>query len=46
VRTPDSPFTQYAQYGIQLDIGNVCEPPKAEVVNNLLASWQRSQSGR
>jgi hypothetical protein len=46
VRTPDSPFTQFQQYGVQLDIGNVCEPPKAEVVNNLLASWQRSQSSR
>src|SRR5215813_9557085 len=46
VRTPDSPFSQYAQYGVQLDLGNVCEPPKAEVVSNLLASWQRTQSNR
>jgi len=46
VRTPESPFTQFQRYGVQLDIGNVCEPPKAEVVNNLLASWQRSQSSR
>jgi ABC-type sulfate transport system substrate-binding protein len=46
VRTPDSPFATFQQYGVQLDIGNVCEPPKAEVVNNLLASWQRSQSNR
>ncbi|HVH88922.1 MAG TPA: extracellular solute-binding protein [Terriglobales bacterium] len=46
VRTPDSPFTQFSQYGVQLDIGSVCEPPKAEVVSNLLASWQRSQSNR
>jgi len=43
VRGPDSPFTMYAQYGIQIDVGTICEPPKAEVVNNLLASWQRSQ---
>jgi hypothetical protein len=46
VRTPDSPFAQFSQYGVQLDIGSVCEPPKAEVVSNLLASWQRSQSNR
>ena len=46
VRGPDSPFTTYAQYGIQLDVGTICEPPKAEVVNNLLASWQRSQGTR
>jgi len=46
VRGPDSPFTLYAQYGIQIDVGTICEPPKAEVVNNLLASWQRSQGNR
>src|SRR5215475_2257642 len=46
VRTPDSPFTQYANYGIQIDVGSICEPPKMEVVNNLLASWQRSQGNR
>jgi hypothetical protein len=46
VRTPDSPFSQFAQYGVQLDLGNVCEPPKSEVVSNLLVSWQRSQSNR
>jgi hypothetical protein len=46
IRTPDSPFTQYANYGIQIDVGSICEPPKMEVVNNLLASWQRSQGNR
>jgi ABC-type Fe3+ transport system substrate-binding protein len=46
VRTADSPFTQYANYGVQIDVGTICEPPKAEVVNNLLASWQRSHANR
>jgi ABC-type Fe3+ transport system substrate-binding protein len=41
VRTPDSPFTLYARQGLQVDLGTVCEPPRAEVVANLLQSWQR-----
>jgi len=46
VKFPESPFVQYAQYGVQVDLGKICEPPRAEVVNNLLQSWQRSQAGR
>lgn len=38
-----SPFTQYQRYGLRNDIGQVCEPPKGEVITNLLASWQRSR---
>jgi ABC-type Fe3+ transport system substrate-binding protein len=40
---PQSPFVTYQQFGLRNDIGNVCEYPKAEVVNNLLAAWQRSR---
>ncbi|HTZ33604.1 MAG TPA: substrate-binding domain-containing protein [Methylomirabilota bacterium] len=46
VKFPDSPFVKYADYGIKVDLAKICEPPKAEVVNNLLQSWQRSQAGR
>jgi ABC-type Fe3+ transport system substrate-binding protein len=46
VKFPESPFTRYANYGIQVDLQKICEPVKAEVVNNLLASWQRSQANR
>jgi ABC-type glycerol-3-phosphate transport system substrate-binding protein len=46
VRFPESPFVMYAKYGIQVDLQKVCDPPKAEVVNNLLTSWQRSQGSR
>jgi Ca-activated chloride channel family protein len=46
VKFANSPFVTYAPYGVQVDLQKVCEPPKAEVVTNLLASWQRMQTGR
>jgi Ca-activated chloride channel family protein len=46
VKFPDSPFVKYTDYGIRVDLPKICEAPRAEVVNNLLQSWQRSQSGR
>jgi len=46
VRFPESPFEKYAASGVQVDLQKICEPPRAEVVNNLLASWERSQSNR
>jgi len=46
VKFPDSPFVKYADYGIKVDLAKICEPPRAEVVNNLLQSWQRSQVNR
>jgi len=46
IRTPESIFTKYQTFGIRIEIPSFCETPKAEVINNLLASWQRSQGGR
>ena len=46
VKFPDSPFVKFAANGVQVDLQKICEPPKAEVVNNLLQSWQRAQSNR
>ena len=46
VKFPDSPFVKYADYGVRVDLSKICEPPKAEVVSNLLQSWQRSQANR
>jgi ABC-type Fe3+ transport system substrate-binding protein len=46
VRFPGSPFEAYSKFGIQVDLEKICDPPKAEVVNNLLESWQRNQGGR
>ena len=46
VKFPGSPFEIYAGNGVHVDVGKICEPPKAEVVNNLLASWQRTQGNR
>jgi ABC-type Fe3+ transport system substrate-binding protein len=42
VRVPDSPFTLYQRFGLKIDLGTVCEPPRAEVLNNLLAGWERT----
>lgn len=44
VRDPDSPFTTYERYGLDVDLSQMCEPPRAEVINNILAGWQRSRS--
>jgi len=46
IKFADSPFELYAANGVQVDLQKICETPKAEVVNNLLASWQRAQGGR
>jgi hypothetical protein len=46
VKFADSPFVLYANNGVQVDLQKICVPPKAEVVNNLLASWQRTQGNR
>jgi hypothetical protein len=46
VKFPDSPFVKYADYGIRVDLSKICDPPRGEVVNNLLQSWQRSQGNR
>jgi Ca-activated chloride channel family protein len=46
VKFPESPFVQFAANGVQVDLQKICDPPSAEVVNNLLASWQRTQSNR
>jgi Ca-activated chloride channel family protein len=42
VMFPESPFTVYQRYGLRNDIGTICEYPKGDVLNNLLASWQRA----
>ncbi|HEX3528903.1 MAG TPA: extracellular solute-binding protein [Thermoanaerobaculia bacterium] len=42
VRFPGSPFVAYERFGLKVELGTVCELPKAEVINNLLAGWQRS----
>jgi ABC-type Fe3+ transport system substrate-binding protein len=42
IRFAGSPFVAYERFGLKVALGTVCEPPKAEVINNLLAGWQRS----
>ena len=46
VRFPDSPFVKNARYGVRVDPPVQAEDPKAEVLNNLLAIWQRTRGAR
>ena len=46
VKTPDSPFVRYESSGLKIEVGSVGEPPKAEVINNLLGLWQRTSGNR
>jgi len=46
IKFPESPFIKYQQYGLKIDIPQVCETPKADVIINLLASWQRAVGSR
>jgi hypothetical protein len=39
----DSPFVLYAKNGLKSSVGEVCEQPKAETIENLLAAWQRAR---
>ncbi len=43
---PESPFQLFQRNGLRNDISAVLETPKAEVISNLLQSWQRSQGNR
>jgi len=46
IKFPESPFVQYASYGLKVDLPVVCEPPKPEVIQNLLVGWQRSNGDK
>ena len=46
VKSPASPFAQYAANGVSVDVSRMCEPVKADVVGALLASWERAQGNR
>ena len=37
---------RYESSGLKIELGSVCEPPKAEVINNLLGLWQRTSGNR
>jgi ABC-type sulfate transport system substrate-binding protein len=46
VKFPESPFVRYQKYGLKIDLPEVCQTPTAEVINNLLQSWQRAAGAR
>jgi serine/threonine-protein kinase len=41
VRFPESPLVRYAPQGLAIDLARVCEPPRAEIVYDLIASFRR-----
>ena len=41
VNAPDSPVILNAAYGAKVEINKLCDPPLAEVITNLLMSWQQ-----
>jgi ABC-type Fe3+ transport system substrate-binding protein len=46
VRFAGSPFVDYQRFGLRVDLGTICEAPPAEVINNLLAGWERAHASR
>jgi Ca-activated chloride channel family protein len=40
-RTPDSPIARMEKYGIRLEVPRMAEPPRAEVVTDLLSAYRR-----
>jgi ABC-type sulfate transport system substrate-binding protein len=43
IKAAGSPFIEYQRFELRIEVGAMCESPRADVINNLLASWQRSQ---
>jgi serine/threonine-protein kinase len=41
VRFPESPLIKNAAHGLKIDLPRMCQPPKNEVLQELLASFQR-----
>jgi eukaryotic-like serine/threonine-protein kinase len=40
-RSPDSPLTRMEKYGIKLEVPRVAEPPRAEVIDDLISAFRR-----
>ena len=41
-----SPFKAYQKFGLKVDLTSVCEPPKAEILHNLLVGWNNNVRNR
>jgi hypothetical protein len=41
VRSADSPLVRAEAFGVRIDVPPIAEPPRAEVVDNLLSTFQR-----
>lgn len=41
VRFPESPLIRHSSHGVRIDLPRMCEPPKDEVLQELLASSRR-----
>jgi hypothetical protein len=38
---PGSPFVRYQHAGLQIELGSLVEPPGDEVIESLLAFWEK-----
>jgi serine/threonine protein kinase len=41
VRFPESPLVRLAKHGLRIDLPRMCEPPKDDILQELLASFRR-----
>jgi hypothetical protein len=41
IRFAGSPLIEKESYGFKIDLTTACEPPRADVLTNILESWQR-----
>jgi serine/threonine-protein kinase len=41
IKSLDSPLIKHESFGLRLEVPRMCEPPRAEVVNDLLTSFRR-----
>ena len=42
VRFPDSPLIRYSRHGVRIDLPRMCEPPKKDVVQDLLDGFHKA----
>jgi eukaryotic-like serine/threonine-protein kinase len=42
VRFPESPFIRNAKHGVRIDLPRMCEPPKQEIVQDLVDAFRRA----
>jgi hypothetical protein len=44
LRFSESPFIRNSKHGVRIDLPRICDPPKDEVVQDLLESFRRIEN--